>query len=854
MALAENVKIDRSRQVLFKDDYSLDLSHSSGQRIECHVEVIIRDKPSDKTDLGDILIVASNADGVKKWLLFPPIEKQYMSARIGKTDDEVVVMIRNNVKDWNEIFLLKTEEPDAAADLIDIVGSSPMPPTFIHDDISVVSKLTESHIGGFKKGGLDLKDNLEVPIGERSRKVTDQEHARRQAEEAAAVKDRRATPTSGKSPTVLSDNSVSTVEPKDLNQAMKKAGKPAFTATMHARARYHSRESSQSSLPPSPTSLAKHYPERPWKMGDYDCVTEDHRKEPLPEHEYYMSGGMGEVEATTPRRHSPSPKPVTPKQSTPLKESMKPETNTFEKPQQSPVEEAKDDTPPPPPVHRTPTLNKMKKIPVIDTPTSQAKNRRTSSPLKHEYQPSIASETSSSSEDSDSDASSYTESSDEDELEAAELLPPPPSQHPKRSSPPVSLYNLPNGSVAPSNSASQAPYRGVPTKPIGVKKLVAFISAWDDKHGRYIDLHTEPCSIMVSPGKIEAFEMSAAHSSPRRDPSGMSEAEQYAADDARPLIEQGLTPHVTLRRGTAVDLNVASRPTSNSLLKVNGTQIRYRTNTVPDNIQLYSLVHTARMQNPVFLKLEQDRILNSYGTNVYDAAVGNNRRRSIFGRKNSYRASTRAPSATPSDEQSTRSLSSSTVSRLRRMSGSMFNIGKSTIGHIPFPASQYGSSSTSTATTPPRSPSLAGTTTSAFARIGNENLKIRLYYCVSLSTWDDRGAARITITAPPPGMRPRTTINQGITRRVVVTQEVKDKENGTKIVTVLDDVLGADCFSKMGTTGVVCQVWDEVRGDNGEVGTVGKNGGVSGRMRKWCFQTGRAGDADWILSLCSIRG
>jgi hypothetical protein len=186
----------------------------------------------------------------------------------------------------------------------------------------------------------------------------------------------------------------------------------------------------------------------------------------------------------------------------------------------------------------------------------------------------------------------------------------------------------------------------------------------------------------------------------------------------------------------------------------------------------------------------------------------------------------------------------------------MFNIRKSTIGHTPFPTSQYGSSSNSTATTPPRSPSLAGTGTSTAtsARLSNENLKIRLYFCLSLSTWDDRGAARITITAPPPGMRPRSTINQGITRRVVVTQEVKDKDGNKAQAVVLDDILGADCFSKMGTTGVVCQVWDEVRGDNGEVGTVGKEGGVSGRMRKWCFQTGRAGDADWILSLCSIRG
>lgn len=872
LAPAEDVKIDRARQVYLKDDFSFDMSHSSGQRIECEVEIIIRDKPSDKNDTGDVLIVASDVDEIKKWLLFPPIERQYISSRMGDHAGEIIIMIRDKTRKWHECFLLKSDDHEAVTELFEEFGSSPLPPKIIQDDASVVSKLTESVVGA-KASTLVVRDNLEVPIGSRSRSVIDKERARRQAEEEAAGKKGQRRSSARGAPSVLTEESVvSGADPKDLNEAMKKAGSPGFVATKHARSRYHSR--GENSLPSTPHSRTASSVERHIaRSSDYDCVTDDPHWKGISKHEYYMSGGLGDSTPVAQSSPSSVPAPASPKLSTPLKESMRPEANVLKKQRAPRTPQAEE--PPPPPAHRVPTTpNTLKKpAPVLDSPTPQAKNRRTSSPLKHEYQPSIASETSSSSEASDSEDGSYSDSSDDDDLEAAEISEPPPSfQFPKQKSPPVSLYNLPNGSVAPSNSASQAPYRGVPTMPStgNVPKLVAFISCWDDKHGRWQDLHNGPCSIVVSPGKIEAFEMSAAHSSPNRD---LSLPPQEGEEEIRPLIEQGLTPHVNLRRGVAVDLNITSRPTTNSLLQVQGTNIiRYRTNTVPDNIQLYNLVHKARLENPVFKQLELDRTLSGYGQkNAYEGAT---KRRSLFGRKNSYRASVRAPSTSPSasDDQS---LTSSTVSRLRRMSGSMFNIGKSTM-QTAAPASQYGSSSHSSSlsgVTPPRtptSPSLAGTSTSAGGSGANryvtENLKIRLYYLATRSSWDDRGAARITITAPPPGMRQRSTINQGITRRVIVTQDIKtknplnplssskdkDKDKPEQQV-IIDEVLGADCFGRIGRSGVLCQIWDEVRGDNGEVGRVGKEGGVSGRTRKWCFQTKGEGDADWIFGLCCVR-
>jgi len=68
---------------------------------------------------------------------------------------------------------------------------------------------------------------------------------------------------------------------------------------------------------------------------------------------------------------------------------------------------------------------------------------------------------------------------------------------------------------------------------------------------------------------------------------------------------------------------------------------------------------------------------------------------------------------------------------------------------------------------------------------------------------------------------------------------------------VLDEVLGSGCFSRVGRTGIVVNVWEDIVGDNGEVGRVGRVGGLSGRTRKWLFQTGGKAECDWIFGLCA---
>lgn len=871
MALAEGIKIDRTLQVYAKDYFSFDLQHSSGQRLECRVELLLRDKPSDKGEPGDILICST--DDTDQWLLFPPLPTDFVSARCGDHPRQMVVMARGVVgaEEWRECFVVETDDDETIIEWIGMLGTTPRPPEIQKASATSQLPLPPPPSSTDDKLGPSNVD-VEIPIGERRR---------REAEESAnSQKERRQTSAHKRIASTLphsikEESTISSFDPRDLNEAMDKAGQ----IKRQKPARYHVRTQSQPSSPLSQSPLVS---------GDKEQAADrEHSPEPT-------QGRTIDLPFIPKVRNNSAPS--TPMASSPLNESMRPEPNVMKKQQQaSPTSDsARDDGAPPPPAHRVPTTpNTLKETPILESPTPKAKPRRSSSPLKHEYQPSDASETSSSSELSDSQSDeSYSDSSDE-ELEAAELpqIQPGVSMYGRRVSPQGSIYSLANSSLAPSQSASQAPQQGVPTQrfPGATKKMTAMISSWSNKKGRWEDLWAEPCSIIVSPGRIEAFEMTAAHSSPRPDNnlelSGGSDLSQGINTNAEsPLISLELTPVVPLRQSTALDIEVQSPPRPESRLTSSGV-VRYRSINVMDCQVLYTAIHRARMDNPKYKKLEEERMLNSFGNHSYEAAIKGNRRRSWLGRKRSYRASTRAPSTTGESEQSERS-NSSAFSVLRRMSRGSFNIGKSCIensqgrpGTISGPQSMYSSSSSGM--TPPRtptSPSLAGTsmTNGHLTNLGSENLKIRLYVLATQSKWDDQGAARLTITAPPPGMRQASALWNGLEKRVLVTRKPlpssspacqspelgtisedpeskKDKkEKDTTNVVLLDVILGANCFSRLGNNGIACNIWEDVTGDNGEVGMVGAYGGVSGRTRKWLFDTGNKRDADWIFGLLAV--
>ena len=276
------------------------------------------------------------------------------------------------------------------------------------------------------------------------------------------------------------------------------------------------------------------------------------------------------------------------------------------------------------------------------------------------------------------------------------------------------------------------------------------------------------------------------------------------------------------------------------------------------------------------MKLEQERIVSAYGKQLLEENIGGNRRRSWFGRSKSYRASTRAPSDTVSDNSS--NSFASAISQLRRIGViGAFNIDKSSIG-----TSQGGSSGTSSGATSvytgstnsassgitsprtPGSPSTAMTGTSNVVSFGSSDLKIRLYLNVTPSRWSDFGGAFLTVTHPPRGMRQASSLYHGVEKRVIVTKKQGTKRTLNKkiqgsgspkseepeaVQVILDVVLGGACFSRQGVVGIVMNVWEDIRGDNGEVGKVAAIGGVSGRTRRWMFHFASAAETAWVFSL-----
>lgn len=109
------------------------------------------------------------------------------------------------------------------------------------------------------------------------------------------------------------------------------------------------------------------------------------------------------------------------------------------------------------------------------------------------------------------------------------------------------------------------------------------------------------------------------------------------------------------------------------------------------------------------------------------------------------------------------------------------------------------------------------------------------------------GNCTLTISRPPPGWRQALRANHGMEKRVTVS--TVPRKDTDKPMTKLDAVLGSGCFSSLGTRGIVCGIWEEVKGPDGVVGMVPENGATGGNVQRWCFQFASAGEAHWVMRL-----
>ncbi|KAI0150231.1 hypothetical protein GGR57DRAFT_504570 [Xylariaceae sp. FL1272] len=766
MGPLDNARIDRYRQVYAKDQFSLDLQHSNGQRLECQVELVFRDNQLFKSDPGDLLI-RETGDGGRSWLLFAPITGNHLSARQGDDKHQMIVMIRGYKDEWFELITLTTDSEEQVQDWLDILGSSPMPPA-IRDTVSAGKRRVVAPPSSM---------STDRPLGERKRSS-----------------DRKSLSVT------LSSEKEHQIKPK-------------------APTRYHQR---QPSLPASPAP-ATHHPTSPTSSSG-KTATQD---------TYMGSQRLASASHTYDAAEQ---------RSRPLKEHTRPEPLSL-KTSTSDSTEDREDGAPPPPAHRTLST---KKSPTLAPPIDDLAGlkRRGSSPLKHEYYPSdISSESSFTSSESEND-DYYSDESSDDELEATDM---------PDAAPAISIMNGIDDdedesviSLAPSVLPSKAEIPQATGKgPDYLFQSLATISYWDNKHGCWKDLWPDICSVVTTPGLIEAFPY-------RRNHTSSGEASQ---EEDRPLIALDLTPLVMLRNSTALDLEIRS-PVLNyarlypKVAKAESSFFRFRAPSFQDCESLYMAVHRARLDNAKYKALEEETRIRAFGQKqtAEPDADGNSQRRSWFGRKNSYRASARAPSQSAG---STSPSSASTSSFLKRLmgGGGQFNIAMSSVDRQSRFGSGENSLYTSSSSGAPRSPSVSAANSGNTMKMSltTNNIKIRLHLLISASKWEDHGNCYLEVTRPDSGTRQNLRKYQGMEKRIIVTSIPKKDEAKRRVI--LDVVLGSRCFSRLGSRGILLNVWEEVRNESGEMGVAPKGGGSGGNVNKWCIQCASVVEASWIYGL-----
>ncbi|KAL6703946.1 hypothetical protein ACN47E_008884 [Coniothyrium glycines] len=561
--------------------------------------------------------------------------------------------------------------------------------------------------------------------------------------------------------------------------------------------------------------------------------------------------------------------------------------------------EAEDKEPPPPPPHTTtPSLTGSKTPVFVPSLPAFKTKRRSSSPLKHEYEPSTCTESSSETSEEEiseeevdeEDQESLTSDSSEDELEDDVPMPLMPIGYPgpryyasrpysagrdsrrssattpnqpdqnesPRISTPESMYTLPNGTITPSQSASNTPYRTVPHDSGKASKTIASIFAWSEA-GRWDSLHPEECSIVVTPGKIEVFEITSSHSKPF-----LADGDEIIQTEGRaPLVAVELTPLVPLRKSTAIDISIRSPPTAESRIKT-GNNIMLRSRNAQECAQLYAMINHSRINNPTYMALQNARgpygqtswaeVMDRQNAARTNAGSSSGWLGGTLGRRSSYRKkSTRAASISAATESSVGTMNSALRSALGRFSFAkhgMFSVRDSTLGSRST-GSSFDSGSNSnpgSGTTTPR-----GDGKAPGAPAGITNTKCRLYERESLKKWRDMGGARLTIMLPSPqSSTPSSPTNSrqrapGVRdhtqeRRIVVTGKAKGE-------ILLDVTLSETCFERVARSGIAVSVWEDSLDDDGHIG-IAKTGGVMGaRARIFMVQMKSERECAYCFSL-----
>ena len=1026
-----NVTVDRTRKVRARDCFNLTMYHSTGQRMDCRIEMIFRDNKADQASGGDILICEIDESG--RWLLFAPITISAISARRGEDGFDLVVMVRGPSgigQEWQELLALKSDDPDAATEWLAMLGSHPLPPKLNRTRSFKDAK--QPSIGHTSSNSPENRQSAApptvsqvdiLPIGEpsiigRSAKSSPKPKAQKplfekliprlnlggglqNKQSSNRPKAEHSSPKALAASTISSDrSSVSDLSLKEHSNLTKTCSAPTTPDLAAGKSASSQRENwlrqgqqymMSGALPvlhPPPmtipesmdavnettgvegsphASTPKAKIDVSYKPAQHTSPPEAPKSAERPAYHRALSSTPSQELPTIAKLRGSSTKDQKPS-STPLSASIghqwnslsgsghsadrrrhrarkgkseifteelpSPPAHTINRgpppssalPKSIPSEPVAQPAPPPPPPHRElsgiTSKSKDSTLPEPQLkPYSQpdiAQKRRSSSPLKREYAPSTASELSGDSDSDDmSDSSSDTS---QDFMSEVNDMPTPLVAvtagkrrslqiAPQQSAPASTAAGT--RTLAPSDSASQGPYRKVPSSSTipGSKKskTIVVVCAWSDK-GSWEQIYPDECSIVISPGLIEAFEMSAAHSG------ATGATEDVPPDDGnlrasslpqQPLVAFELTPIVPLRRGTALDINIRSPPTANSKLKTT-SNIMFRSRSTDECDTLYGMINWARCNNLTYIQLENARPKRPAVTfNLGQPEFTRPRSGSWFGfggseKKSSYRASS-APGGVSvgGDSEASAGTMSTAISALKRFGvSSAFNLNRSSVqrksGLSRTGGSLYSSNAStrtgSGSSTPPITsqlgfvpgkdgPNVPSTSAEAAAGAGMvNNMKIRLYLRKG-QQWDNLGAGRLSVLPAPdvaakseeltsgpnsgqstpnrqastdvvgqPGYNgPRLSSSNYTPHRIHGNGREKRivvRKNKDGNALLLDAVLGESCFERVMQTGVAVKVWEEDE-------AIGERGGVlTGRERVYMMQFPGTKEAGWVFGLC----
>lgn len=900
------VTVDQTRRVRARDFFNLSLYHSTGQVIDCRAELLMRDNAPSNGAGGDLLIC--EIDHSDRWLLFPPIDVSCVSARNGDTKGEVVVMIRSPpglAKSWQEVISLQIEEEEIAFEWVQLLGLHPVPPTICRSQSFIDrARQRQKQLQQQQKEQQQEQDappslptiqetppsprHLDVPIGEKAtsraarRSLTPKDTSTGPSifESSATLESRDSlnTDITRQSDYVADRPASASPQPSILHSRDPRAMTPVDDKSpglKRSKAKRVSRlGESPSPVPSSREPEVKSSPSTPRKDENKRPAPSPSPAQDLKSHKEQQRSPRTPANddpallsprvSSVPSRDLPSIPKIRPASSySHVTESLGspsdeeddisldynelPETPTRREshtPSDSGSSQPDEDgdEPPPPPPHRSPSSSVVN-APVL-SPTGAQQRRRGSSPLKHEYEPSTASDSYSDSDtstvrrydiDSASEYSGSEDSSEDDDESEDELdstLPPTEPRDPPKRAEQASI--VPSGSsISPSHSASQVGYRTVPSQPTKSSRVMASIFAWSDK-GTWESLLSDECVIIVSPGLVEAYEMSVAPSE-----SGNEDGEPFSK--GLPMVALELTPLVPIRRGTAIDISIRSPPTDRSKVTWSNN-IMFRSRNADECEALYGLINNSRINNPTYIALQ-----NARGP-FADQPVSlecSNKSAGLFGwprRRKSYRASASSPRSLADNSESSVGTMGSAFSALKRFgNGSkMFSITRSTV------TSRNGQGEDGTST--------AGGSTSGIGRIaaaikgvdgiGLSNAKIRLYLRETQTKWRDMGAARLTIMPAPhddpsssahpntAGSDTNTSTNNPAEGTVSSPRRSGLQEPQKRILVrgktrnevLLDVCLGESSFERVARTGIAVSVWEDAHAG----GAMPEKGGVTG--------------------------